>query len=258
MKKNSLIIVGSGIKFMSHLTVEVKSCIEKSEKVLYLVNEPLMQEWLEKVNTSAESLEPLYKKYNSRNDNYILIANYIIENLEKFTTLCVVVYGHPSIFVSPSILAANKAIEKGYPVIFMPGISAEDCLFADLQIDPGACGCQSFEATDFLLYQREFDSSSHLILWQPFAIGVKGLLAENHDPIKGLQLLSDYLEGKYTRSHEIVIYEASQYPGLQPRIEKITLKDLPTANISRLSTLYVLPSYKKTPNNSILEKLNKL
>ena len=56
MNKNTLIIVGSGIKFMSHLTVETKACIIKADKVLYLVNEPLIEKWIKESNTSAESL----------------------------------------------------------------------------------------------------------------------------------------------------------------------------------------------------------
>ncbi len=58
-------------------------------------------------------------------------------------------------------------------------------------IDPGTCGCHSFEATDFLLYRREYDSSSHLILWQPYTvIGMLGIPV-NHNPKKGLQFLSN-------------------------------------------------------------------
>jgi len=30
----------------------------------------------------------------------------------------------------------------------LPGISAEDCLVADLGIDPASSGCQSYEAND--------------------------------------------------------------------------------------------------------------
>jgi hypothetical protein len=33
----------------------------------------------------------------------------------------------------------------------LPAVSAEDCLFADLGVDPGAAGCQSHEAADFLI-----------------------------------------------------------------------------------------------------------
>ena len=50
-KKPSLVVVGSGIKFMSHLTIEAKSYIEQSDKVLYLVNDPLMKKWIQDSNT---------------------------------------------------------------------------------------------------------------------------------------------------------------------------------------------------------------
>lgn len=39
-------------------------------------------------------------------------------------------------------------------------------MYADLDLDPGTHGVQSFEATDFLLYRRQIDPTSALILWQ--------------------------------------------------------------------------------------------
>lgn len=87
MHKNTLIIVGSGIKFMSHLTTEAKACIEKADKVLYLINEPVMQEWIQKANSSTESLDALYTNCTLRHDNYLLISEYIIENLKYFVSL---------------------------------------------------------------------------------------------------------------------------------------------------------------------------
>lgn len=257
MKKNTLIIVGSGIKFMSHLTIEAKACIEQADKVLYLVNEPAMQEWIQQTNPTAESLDPLYTKNLLRNDNYLLIARYIIENLKNFQTLCVVMYGHPTVFVQPSIYAAKAAIKDQYNVIIMPGISAEDCLFADLAIDPSSCGCQSFEATDFLIYQREYDSSSHLILWQPAVIGVLNRPID-HDPMRGLVILKKYLSNKYSLEHEIILYEAAQYPTFHPKIEKLPLKTLPESNLTRLTTLYIPPNKQKEPNLEVIQELKKI
>ena len=80
MRKNNLIVVGSGIKFLSHLTTETITCIEKSDKVLYLINEPVMQEWIKKNSKSSESLDELYLKSSKRNDNYTSIAEYIIHH----------------------------------------------------------------------------------------------------------------------------------------------------------------------------------
>jgi uncharacterized protein YabN with tetrapyrrole methylase and pyrophosphatase domain len=254
MSAHQLTIVGSGIKFMSHLTHEARAHIEKAEKVLYLVNEPLMQEWINNNCKNAESLDDLYIRNPLRNDNYKLIATYILEKLNKTKLLCVVFYGHPTVFVQPTLYAVAMAREQGYKVLILPGISAEDCLFADLMIDPGTRGCQSFEATDFLLYRREYDSSSHLILWQPFVIGVLGI-PQNHDPKKGLQLLTYYLKEKYSLDHEIILYEAAQYPGFSPSIKSIKLKSLPEEKISSLTTLYVKPAKIKQADVSMLKLL---
>jgi tetrapyrrole methylase family protein/MazG family protein len=257
MQKNKLIIVGSGIKFLSHLTIEAKTCIEKSDKVLYLINEPVMQEWIKKNSKSSESLDDLYMKSSQRNDNYTSIAEYIIQDLKEITNLCVVIYGHPTVFVQPSLLAAKMALEQGYSVTIMPGISAEDCLFADLMIDPATSGCQSFEATDFLLYRREYDCSSHLIIWQPFVIGVLGIPIE-HNPQEGLQLLTEYLTEKYELDHEVVLYEAAQYPTFKPKIISIMLRELIHSEISSLSTLYVKPAMQKKPDSNMLSRLKQI
>src|SRR3546814_12469546 len=51
------------------------------------------------------------------------------------------------------------------------GVSAEDCLYADLGIDPGEVGCQHYEASQFMFYRRRIDPSAYLVLWQ---VGVAG------------------------------------------------------------------------------------
>ena len=63
-KNESLTLVGSGIKSLSHLTMEAKTYITQSEKVLYLVNEPAMKEWIQGANKNTESLDYLYFKYS--------------------------------------------------------------------------------------------------------------------------------------------------------------------------------------------------
>lgn len=254
MNVNTLAIIGSGIKFLSHITYEAKNCIEKADKVLYLVNEPATQEWIQTLNQNSESLDHLYNKHSARNNNYLSISEYIIDQLEKIKLLCVVFYGHPTVLVQPSIYTAQSAKERGHNVIAFPGISAEDCLFADLLIDPSSCGCQSFEATDFILYQRNYDSSCHLILWQPCVIGVKRIVA-NHNPKEGLKLLTDYLSKRYSPHHTVILYEAAQYPTFISRIEKVQLQNLSDANVNRLTTLYIPPNYVRQKDKILLHKL---
>lgn len=251
----SLIIVGCGIKFLSHLTSEAKAYIEQSDKLLYLVNDPAMKEWLQKSNPNTESLDEIYQKYTLRNDSYQAITEYILSELRKEQHVCVVLYGHPTVFAKPGLDAVAQAKREGYEARILPGISAEACLFADLLIDPGTCGCQSFEATDFLIHQRQFDTSSHLILWQ---IDIIGALhnPDSFDNANGLNLLLDYLIPSYPPEHEIYLYEAAQYPGFEPKIEKIQLGQIVDANLTRISTLYIPPAHHAVCDTQVLDRLN--
>jgi Tetrapyrrole (Corrin/Porphyrin) Methylases len=81
-------------------------------------------------------------------------------------------YGHPGVFVSPSHRSIDLAREEGYTATMLPGISAEDCLFADLGIDPSIPGCLTYEATDMLIRNKPLVPSSHLIVYQVGCIGI--------------------------------------------------------------------------------------
>ncbi len=243
MSKASLIVVGSGIKFMSHLTTEAKTYIEQSDKVFYLVNEPAMKTWIHKVNNNAESLDEIYNQHEHRLDSYHAITNFILEALRKKVHICVVVYGHPTVFAKPALDAVAQAQKEGYFAKILPGISTESCLFADLLIDPGTHGCLSLEATDILLFKRNIDPTCHLIIWQVSIIGALNH-PRNYENKKGIKLLATYLKNYYEENHEIILYTAAQYPGLEPEIIYSTLKNLITLEISRISTLYIPPKSK--------------
>jgi uncharacterized protein YabN with tetrapyrrole methylase and pyrophosphatase domain len=244
-QNGSLVIVGAGIKFLSHLTHEAKAYLEQSEKVFYLLNDPLLKEWVVKLNPAAESLDNFYRQYTLRSDCYQAISDHVLVAVRKQQHVCVLLYGHPTVFAQPGLAAVRIARSEGYVAKILPGISAEDCLFADLLIDPGSYGCQSFEATDFLLRKRQFDSRSYLILWQADWIGAQGF-PEQHDNSAGIRQLTDYLMRNYPAEHEVIIYEAAQYPGFEPMIQKISLKQLPNAKLSSVSTLCIPPNTNAT------------
>jgi uncharacterized protein YabN with tetrapyrrole methylase and pyrophosphatase domain len=85
-----------------------------------------------------------------------------------------VFYGHPGVFVTPSHRAIAIARNEGYSAQMLPGISAEDCLFADLLIDPSNPGTQTLEATDMLIRERPLQTSGHVIIYQVGCIGNLG------------------------------------------------------------------------------------
>jgi len=65
------------------------------------------------------------------------------------------VVGQPGMFADPLHDAIGRVRAAGRPALMLPGISAEECLFADRGIDPAQTGACSFEATDFLVHHRQ-------------------------------------------------------------------------------------------------------
>ena len=80
--------------------------------------------------------------------------------------VCAVFYGHPGIFVHPPPRSHSPSQTGRITRPHVARLSAEDCLYTDLSIDPGRQGSLSFEAADFILRDRSFDPYSYLIIWQ--------------------------------------------------------------------------------------------
>jgi precorrin-6B methylase 1 len=78
---------------------------------------------------------------------YDRMVERILSYVRRGLNVCVVFYGHPGVFVHPGHESIRRARIEGFSACILPGISAEDCLFAELGIDPSKNG-QSFEATE--------------------------------------------------------------------------------------------------------------
>jgi hypothetical protein len=143
------------------------------------------------------------------------------------------------VFDRTSHEAVRRARAEGFEARILPGITAEDCLYVDLELDPGAAGCQSFDATDFLVRRRAPDPAVPLILWQ---VGVVGETRTTGEVRRlGLSVLGERLEELYGAEHELVVYEATPFPVGRPMIERCAVRQLADAGVTGLSTLYVPP-----------------
>ena len=136
----------------------------------------------------------------------------------------------------------------------LPGISAQDCLFADLTIDPQGYGWQCFEATDFLVFKRQFDTTSPLILWQIGVVGDINYRGTGYNK-SGLRILVEYLKEFYGSLHKVFVYEASPFLSSRPSIERLPLRDLHNVVINQNSTLYVPPLHSRPPDDDMLNRL---
>ncbi|MCF6193453.1 MAG: SAM-dependent methyltransferase, partial [Kangiellaceae bacterium] len=169
--------------------------------------------------------------------------------------VCAIFYGHPGVFVYPSHISISKARKEGYRAKMLPAISAEDCLFADLGIDPGDYGCQAYEASQYLFYKHRINTYAALILWQ---IGVAGdvTLKKLTAHKVGLCMLKEKLSKEYPASHPVILYEASRLPIMQPRIETISIGILDNASVNTMTTLYVAPLEDPKLDNRFCDKWN--
>jgi uncharacterized protein YabN with tetrapyrrole methylase and pyrophosphatase domain len=219
----------------------------------YLVADHVESGLLKELHPEARSLNEYYEPGVHRQEIYDRMTQAILAEVRGGRSVCSAFYGHPGIFVSPSHEAVRRARAEGFPARMLPAVSAEDCLFADLGVDPGATGCQSYEATDFLLRQRQIDPTAMLILWQVSAIGER--LYTRETPPERLSVLVDYLLRWYDAAHSVVLYEASPYPIAEASIEKLTLERLPASEPTPLATLYVPPVAERSTDREMAARL---
>lgn len=236
--QGSLTIVGMGIQIIRHMTVEALQHVRDADRLLYLVATDLHARWLHMQNDAAESLESSLLDGRPRVEAYREMAERLLAPVRDGHRVCACFYGHPGVFVSAAHEALRLARAEGLQAVMLPAVSAEDCLFADLSLDPAAHGCQSFEATDFLLCRRRFDERSLLVLWQ---VGVIGEMSSREGGYSsaGLTMLRDRLLEVYPPSHEVIVYEAAPHPSLPTRRDRVALSVLESATVSAVSTLVV-------------------
>jgi uncharacterized protein YabN with tetrapyrrole methylase and pyrophosphatase domain len=236
----SLTVVGTGIELAVHVTPQALAEIQRADDVPYLVADAATGAWLRSLTPRARSLKHLYQPTAHRAVSYEAIVDELLSRVRAGLRVCAAFYGHPGVFVQPSHEAIRRARAEGFEARMLPAVSAEDCLFADLGVDPGRTGCQSYEATDFLVHERRIDPTAALVLWQVGGVGDRGYPPEATP--EHLQVLVDTLLASYPADHEVVLYEASPYPVCPPFVSRLSLAELPTASVPMLATLYVAPA----------------
>jgi uncharacterized protein YabN with tetrapyrrole methylase and pyrophosphatase domain len=249
-----LVIVGTGIKLVRQTTIEALECIKRADKLFYVVTDPATEAWLRGLNASAETLRDCYAEGKPRTATYEEMVQRILDAVRSGASVCAAFYGHPGVFVNPGHEAVRRARGEGFRAHMLPGISAEDCLFADLGVDPVDSGCQSYEATDFLARRRRIDPTSALILWQVGLLGEGSVPTQDARPER-LERLTSALRRYYDDSHPVVLYEAAQFPVCEPRINQIPLASLASAAVRPMTTLYVEPRPPRRADPSIMRWL---
>jgi siroheme synthase len=232
-----LVIVGTGITGVSQLTLEAVGWIEAADVVCYVLADPLTERWIREHARSCEDLARLHRAGAPRLHAYRAMSERLVEHARTGKLVVGVFYGHPGVFTSPSHWAVTMARAEGIPARMLAAVSAEDCLFADLGIDPGDGACQSFEATDMLIRARVPATDAHLVVWQVGVVAQMGLQTGAGHLVEFVR----YLERFYPADHLVTHYQAAQSVVADPTIRTLPLGSLATLRLTVTSTLYVPP-----------------
>ncbi len=257
MSKGSLVCVGVGMTLGSHITPLSRSYIEKSDVVFSLMSDGIVELWVQEMHADVRSLQPFYSEGTSRLVSYKAMIEAMLVEVRAGKKVCGAFYGHPGVFAWVPHRAIELARAAGFAAHMEPGVSAEDCLYADLGIDPGKYGCAHFEASQFMFYQRRIDPSAYLILWQ---VGVAGdqSLARFSTGAAYRQVLVDVLARDYPLDHEVIVYQAATLPIQKPRIERIKLSELVDAKVDMQITMVLPPSRLMQANEVVRAQLGLL
>jgi precorrin-3B methylase len=238
----------------SHITPLSRSYIENADVVFAATSDGIVELWLAKMNRDVRSLQAFYAEGKSRAESYRQMVAAMLAEVRADKRVCGAFYGHPGVFAGVPHEAIERARDEGYAAHMEPGISAEDCLYADLGIDPGRYGCQHFEASQLMLYRRRIDPSGYLVLWQ---VGVAGdrSLARFATGAQYRQVLVDVLTRDYPPEHAAIIYKVATLPTQHPRIEHTTIARLPEAEIDMHATVVIPPAVALQPDEAIRARL---
>jgi hypothetical protein len=250
------VVVGSGIRAVGQFTLEAQAHIQQADIVLYAAADPVTDMWIEKQNPNCFDLYQYYGNDKNRVVTYVQMIERMLDEMRAGKYVCAVFYGHPGVFVTPSHNAIEIARGEGYEAEMLPGISAEDCLYADLGVDPSMPGLQIFEATDLLLRQRRIDVTMNLILFQVGCVGDLGFNFTGYEN-NNFQMLVDYLEEAYGPDHELTNYVATMFTIADPTITKYRIRDLRDPKVAKsvtgISTFFI-PAAKMAESDPEIAK----
>jgi uncharacterized protein YabN with tetrapyrrole methylase and pyrophosphatase domain len=241
-RSHSFTAVGIGIGGVGQTTFESAALIRSADKVFYCVIDTAVELWLRELNPSAESLTPLYEEGKDRSITYAQMVEAFVGSMRSGKSTCAVYYGHPGVFVEATHRAIRRLRREGYAARMVPAVSADGCLFADLLVNPGDHGMQSYEASDFLVSRRRIDARTGLLLWQVGVLGERDWTAKPRRHPERIAQLTDRLRRQYPDDHQVVLYFASTFPCDPPMVRRFALRDLPRRRVYPMELLYVPPS----------------
>jgi precorrin-2 methylase/predicted 2-oxoglutarate/Fe(II)-dependent dioxygenase YbiX len=238
-----LVIVGSGIAAIAHLTLETIGYIREADIVFYHANSGVTASYIRELNPNAVDLYEYYGEGKVRTITYIQMAELMLREVRAGRHVVGLFHGHPGFFVQAARRSLAIAKMEGHNTALIPAVSAIDCLFADLRIDPGVSGMQILKASHVLREDARLATDNHLVFIQIGSVGDNTFSFSGFKQAKYGQFF-DKLLSIYGENHDSVYYVAPIFPGCDPVITVRKLReyrDSSALNSVHAATLYLPP-----------------
>src|SRR5580704_16060818 len=219
-----LVLVGSGIVAVSHMTLEAIGQIKAADIVFYHATNGVAAAHIRQLNSNVVDLRQYHEDEKVRTITYIQMAELMLRQVRLGKKVVGVFHGHPGVLVMAARRALAIAEVQGYETHLLPAVSSIDCLFADLRVDPANYGVQILKAGSVLKSEVSLATAGHVVILQ---VGFVGDRTFSFTGFKHTQhaLFFQRLIEKYGKQHEAVFYVAANLPGFEPTIVPRPLAD---------------------------------
>jgi hypothetical protein len=219
-------IAGLGVLNIDQITRETERVIRRSNEVLYVDTGVATRPYLESLCPRATSLfETCYEETGHRLNAYHHMAARVLDAALGHPPVTFAMHGHPIVGAYTPFLIRDMANLLGLQVLVLPGISAMDCLFAELMVDPCVTGMQMYEATDLLLRRRPLQPDVPALIWQIGCVETTLHTMRISKPAR-FERLRSHLLRFYPPQHEVSAVYSTPHPLMPSTVRLFALRDI--------------------------------
>jgi hypothetical protein len=236
-------LVGAGIAFPDHLTIETIELLGRCERICTNLPDAMFANLPDDLREKCVGLSSLYQDGRLRTHNYHDVFQAVVEMAEIKPPVAWLTPGHPVIFDSVSAALLKEGRARGWSVRVVPAISCIDTLCAELGYDP-AHGLLIHECTGLVRRRIPFVPSVALMLLQPAVFNVDTAIIAPTTEGPDLSPLRDYLCEVHAPAHPCALIRSASQVDQQDLVNWMPLHDLALApyRIVAGSTLFVPPA----------------
>jgi hypothetical protein len=92
------------------------------------------------------------------------------------------------------------------------------------------------------------------VIFQIACVGDPGFKRSGYEK-RNLPTFVEYLAEIYGGDHEVILYEAAQYPICEPTIVKVPIHEISKARVTGITTLYIPPKSRPSVDRPMAERL---